>query len=370
MHGRHFFQNTAPQNKLLLDKSLFLKEFIDNTTAVQGISRPSHCGKTFIASMIFQFFSIAHNNDQNVFQNLKIWQTGDRYRSKRGAYPVIYLSFHDFKGTSKKEFDDFYREMMAQVYLEYRDILFNGVLKDHISQQQYNEICQGENPILKRSLDVLMGHLYKQYQARIILIIDDYDKPYMQSVYHQFYDEMAITLDNYLVQALRSIHLQKAFLTGRLPFPRTHSFSGINHIKRYTIFDNVYSQYFEFNHDEINLNSLIPSCPFISKLNSSPEFIKQKLYELSCGNTISCPINKNISYDTLNKVFNSQKIEEINILGILLHMGYLSATSWECKNDQVIAELKILDANVLEGFKQLTEAWGFKTTEKVTYGLV
>ena len=62
-------------NKLFVDKSLFIKDFIDNNSKVLLITRPRRWGKSIILSMLQHFFSKEVNGlpTENLFKSLNLF---------------------------------------------------------------------------------------------------------------------------------------------------------------------------------------------------------------------------------------------------------------------------------------------------------
>ena len=77
-----------------MDKTLFIKEWWESDDKVTLITRPRRFGKTLNMSMLERFFSVKYKGQEDVFENLAIWQE-DKYRE----LPVIFLSFAGVKET-------------------------------------------------------------------------------------------------------------------------------------------------------------------------------------------------------------------------------------------------------------------------------
>ena len=100
--GSDDFAEYIKPNNLFVDKSLFIKEVIDNQDKVLIITRPRRWGKTLALSML-QYFLAPKVHDiqtKGMFDNLKIAKAGNgKYiKEYQGKYPVIFLSFKDIDG--------------------------------------------------------------------------------------------------------------------------------------------------------------------------------------------------------------------------------------------------------------------------------
>lgn len=80
-----------------VDKTLLVKELIDDRSMVTLFTRPRRFGKTLALNMLKTFFEISETDTSVYFQDKAIWQCGEKYRDQQGKYPVIFLTFKDVK---------------------------------------------------------------------------------------------------------------------------------------------------------------------------------------------------------------------------------------------------------------------------------
>ena len=87
-----------------VDKTLLVKDLIDNETSVILFTRPRRFGKTLNMSMLQTFFEKPMDGKEtsHYFTNLKIWQQGEEYRAEQGKRPVIFLSLKDMDFDNSK----------------------------------------------------------------------------------------------------------------------------------------------------------------------------------------------------------------------------------------------------------------------------
>ena len=86
-----------------VDKTLMIKDFLDNKPMVSLFTRPRRFGKTLNMDMIRVFFEKDVKDTSCYFRDKKIWKCGDEYTKYQGQYPVIFLTFKDVKCSSWKE---------------------------------------------------------------------------------------------------------------------------------------------------------------------------------------------------------------------------------------------------------------------------
>lgn len=80
-----------------VDKTMMIKEFLDQKPLVTLFTRPRRFGKTLNMDMLRVFFEISDEDTSKYFSDKEIWKCGDTYRMHQGKYPVIFLTFKDVK---------------------------------------------------------------------------------------------------------------------------------------------------------------------------------------------------------------------------------------------------------------------------------
>ena len=83
-----------------VDKTLLIKEFLDQKPLVSLFTRPRRFGKTLNMDMLRVFFEISEDDTSKYFKDKAIWKCDDVYRAHQGKYPVIFLTFKDVKFNS------------------------------------------------------------------------------------------------------------------------------------------------------------------------------------------------------------------------------------------------------------------------------
>ncbi len=100
------FKEIIKGNFYFFDKSLFIKEVLDDTKVLL-ITRPRRFGKTLNMSMLRHFFAKAiwgEATDPTLFDGLNITHCSAEYLQHQGRYPVIFLTLKDVKDSN---FDSF-----------------------------------------------------------------------------------------------------------------------------------------------------------------------------------------------------------------------------------------------------------------------
>ena len=116
------FKILRENNYLYIDKTMLIKEIIDEFDKPCLIPRPRRFGKTLNMSMLYYYFSLDYKNN-NLFNGLKIMEQGDKYLSEMNKYPVISLSLKNTKFDNYEGFIDNYKDVMKSLYGEYEYLL-------------------------------------------------------------------------------------------------------------------------------------------------------------------------------------------------------------------------------------------------------
>ena len=236
-----------------IDKTLMIKEFLDERPMVSLFTRPRRFGKTLNMDMLRTFFEKTAEDTSVYFRDKAIWQCGERYRSYQGKYPVIFLTFKDVKFTTWQETFQSIRELIAKE--AYRHIeLKDSERCDAFDKKAFLRLQQGnaDETELANALADLSLALHKHYGIAPIIIIDEYDIPIQQGYMQGFYDKVILFMRNLFSGGLKdNKHLSYGFLTGILRVAKESIFSGLNNLVINSVLDNKYSEYFGFTASEV-----------------------------------------------------------------------------------------------------------------------
>ena len=234
-----------------VDKTMLIKEFLDERPMVSLFTRPRRFGKTLNMDMLRVFFEKTEEDTSIYFRNKKIWACGERYQAYQGKYPVIFLTFKDVKCTN---WEDTKTDLMNIIQAEYKR--HQKVLEtcDQYDKKYYQKILskEADDADWVRSLLNLSRILHEYHKIAPIIIIDEYDTPIQQGYTKGFYDEVVMFMRNFFSGGLKdNRHLSYGFMTGILRVAKESIFSGLNNLKLNSILDERYGQYFGFTPDEV-----------------------------------------------------------------------------------------------------------------------
>lgn len=371
--GNSNFAEIIQKDILYSDKSLLIKEIIEDASKAILISRPRRWGKTLNISMLQHFFAAKVNEDSTngLFTKLLINNVDDgKYMEHQGKYPVIMISL---KGVQSETFvgavfgigglinslytEHYYLKTSEKLTPENKD-LFTKFLQSELTQQD-----------IETSLGLLSRLLHKHYGQKCYILIDEYDTPVNTSYQYGYFESMILLMKNMLGNALKDNNsLEKGIMTGILRISKNSILSDLNNLETYTILNKKYKEYFGFidqeldllfkkcnlerNEDELKnwyngylIGGLtlynpwsIMSClknegdlraywvstgndSLIKNLlqNANTE-IKEEFQQLMLGKNIKCKVNDAVRFDNLE---NAPKA----VWSMLLYTGYLTLVS-------------------------------------------
>ena len=249
--GIHDFKKIIETGSLFIDKTLFIKELIDNTSAVICLPRPRRFGKTLNMSMLYYYFSRDYK-DNNLFDGLKIMSQGEKYLMEMNKYPVISLSLKNTKFDNYEGFIDNYKDVMKALYGKYEYLLKSDKL-DETEKNDFLKITRKEEDILlPNALSKLASYLSKHYESQVIVLLDEYDAPIINGYLKGYYDEIITFIKQIFVTTFKDNNdLKKGVITGISRISKENLFSDANNINVYNITDSRFSTHFGFTEDEV-----------------------------------------------------------------------------------------------------------------------
>lgn len=236
-----------------VDKTMMIKDFLDERPMVSLFTRPRRFGKTLNMDMLRTFFEKTDADTSVYFRNKNIWACGEKYRSHQGKYPVIFLSFKDIKCDTWEETFDAVKDLFSKEASRHGELKSADVFNEY-EEAYIEKILSGTaTPVeLSVALANLSMMLHKYHGVAPIIIIDEYDTPIQQGHIKGFYDEIIGFMRNLFSGGLKdNKHLTYGFLTGILRVAKESIFSGLNNLAINSILDTKYSEYFGFTADEV-----------------------------------------------------------------------------------------------------------------------
>ena len=236
-----------------VDKTLLIRDFIDERPQVSLFTRPRRFGKTLNMDMLRVFFEKTDKDTSDYFRDKKIWACGKEYQEYQGKYPVIYVTFKDVKCETWESAYDLIFKILRNEVERHSKLLHSNKISTY-EKSYLTSILEGdvnENDVALVFLN-LSRMLHTHYDKAPIIIIDEYDTPIQQGHLRGYYDKVIGFMRALFSGGLKdNPHLSYGFLTGILRVAKESIFSGLNNLKINSILDNRYGEYFGFTTDEV-----------------------------------------------------------------------------------------------------------------------
>ena len=239
--GMHYFY---------CDKSMMIKEVIDDGSKILLFTRPRRFGKTLNMSMLSYFFG----SKEALFNDLEISKYKHIMDTYRGQYPVISISFKGLKFTKYEDMFAGLEQIIRSAFELYESTFSKTSNKFDI---YFNYAKKMTTVDLTKSLLLLSEHLRGHFGKPVLMLIDEYDAPLQTAYLNGYYDQAVDVFRNMFEDGLKTNKsLYKGVLTGITRIAQANLFSGLNHFRMYDIDSEKYSQYFGFTEDEVK--NIIP----------------------------------------------------------------------------------------------------------------
>ena len=238
-----------------VDKTLLIRDLIDDHNMVTLFTRPRRFGKTLAINMLKTFFEKTDTDTSVYFKNRKIWMCGEKYTSLQGKFPVITLTFKDVKYNSWSDCREAILLAVKDEFRRHSELFDDGKLssddRDYIDRLEKGGLSDVE---LSRALLKLTHMLSEYHHQKTIILIDEYDTPIQQGYTKSFYEDVITFMRNFLSGGLKdNPDLAFGVLTGIMRVSKENLFSGLNNPTVNTILDQKYSQYFGFTEKEVRI---------------------------------------------------------------------------------------------------------------------
>ncbi len=201
--GIQDFRQLREGNYVYVDKTQYIYDIVDSGKYF-FFSRPRRFGKSLLCSTLHELYS----GSQELFDGLWIKQVWDFEVQKR---PVIWLRFATF---------------------QYRNFPTLASIREGISlEAQRLGVTLSENEMVHPLAD-LIAKAHQQYGKKVVILIDEYDKPIID-----FLEDIPRAEENrdalkWLYSVLKDSdpHIELLFMTGVSAFSKVSIFSDLNNL--------------------------------------------------------------------------------------------------------------------------------------------
>ena len=385
------FKEIIEYDYYYFDKTRFIEKILEERSKVKLFTRPRRFGKTLNMSMLRYFFDVKNKEEnRKLFENLEI--SKNEYFEEQGKNPVISISFRNY---DKENWETGFRTIkttIANVYAE------NKFLMDSLDKrelQKFEDIwLEKDEGDWEGSLRNLVQYLYEYYGKKVVVLIDEYDQPIIDSYIKGYYDKAISFFKSFYGLVLKdNEYLEMGVMTGILRVAKENIFSGLNNLEVHTILDSEFTEYFGIMENEVeealkdfNLEYELKDVQkwyngylfgdskvynpwsiinFLKKGKLRPYWVNTsgngliQLYLEKLKNEIfdefSRLLNKENIFETINDSMTFGNLEanfEKNIWNLFFHSGYLTLAK---KNDEDEEEvyLKIPNEEILKMFSKM-----------------
>lgn len=233
-----------------IDKTKFIEDILLDGADIKLFCRPRRFGKTLNMSTLKYFFDI-NNREENrkLFNGLYIEKSP--MISEQGKYPVISISMKGIGGLNWKVTFNGIKSKIKEIFREYI-FLTDSLDKYTLIEFEKYLTSDFDEALSKNSLKFLTELLYKYYNQKVIVLIDEYDSPIISAYEKGYYIEMRDFLKAFYGDVLKTNdYLQMGVLTGIVRVAQAGIFSDLNNFINYTILDNEYSDSFGLVEEEV-----------------------------------------------------------------------------------------------------------------------
>jgi len=402
------FKKLIERDTYFVDKSLFIKDVIENNSEIILFTRPRRFGKTLNFSMLKCFLETPgcrRLDDQDedylhLFKGFKIDEDKELIAEHSGKYPVIEFSFKKVKANNWERASYLFKEEISREYYRHSYLLEEDVVKPAGNRNKFERIMNMEGEIIEYTSAIvdLSNYLSKYYSKRAIVLIDEYDTPLHYAKLNGYYEEMLDIIRALMVDGMKgNDYLEKGIITGIMKISQESIFSAFNNPEIATLTSRFCADKFGFTEEEVfqilnyyglsNYQEIVQQWyngylfggnTVIYNPWSILNFIKNedhlpRTYWVNTGDTTlikrCLQLDQTRSKEYVQELLNNKVLEkevEQNIvyedvfndvdqaLSYLLHAGYLKA---RVKDRENYYELSIPNKEVAQIYKSILKNW-------------
>ena len=249
--GIENFEELLTEDFYYIDKTLLIKDLLNNWGKVNLFTRPRRFGKSLNMSMLKAFFE--PGGSKEIFGGLEISKEKTLCEEYMGKYPVLSISLKGIHGSSYEKAYDMTVQLINGEARKFQYLLDSSRLTKY-DKQAFTALLQTNisEAALCSSLKVLSELLEKHYGKKIILLIDEYDVPLAKAFEQGYYDSMVLFIRNMFEHALKTNDsLKFAVLTGCMRISKESIFTGLNNLRVLSIAEVQFDEYFGFSDSEV-----------------------------------------------------------------------------------------------------------------------
>ena len=249
--GIENFAKLQAEDFYYVDKTMLIKELLDNWAEVNLFTRPRRFGKTLNMSMLKAFFEL--NGDKNCFKGTRISREVYLCEQYMGKFPVIFISLKSISAQTYEKACDMAIQIVNGEARRFQYLLDSEHLTEY-DKDAFKSLLLPDmkESVLCSSLRILSELLEKHHGQKVILLIDEYDVPLAKAFELGYYNSMTLLIRNLFENALKTNDsLKFAVLTGCMRISKESIFTGLNNFKILSITDTRFDEHFGFTDAEV-----------------------------------------------------------------------------------------------------------------------
>lgn len=249
--GYQDFEELRKNNNFYVDKTKFICDWWTNGDAVTLITRPRRFGKTLMMSTVEAFFSVKYTNRRDLFEGLQVWQDNDM-RKLQGTYPVLSISFADMKENTYIQARKKICRILKELYNRYHFLLESDLLTESEKRDFQHISVDMEDNEASYSLKALSNYLFRYYDKKVIILLDEYDTPMQEAYINGYWEELtSFTRSLFNSTFKTNPYMERAIMTGITRISRESIFSDLNNLEVVTTTSSKYADCFGFTEAEV-----------------------------------------------------------------------------------------------------------------------
>ena len=206
--GIQSFKNIIEDGYIYVDKTEYIHRLV-STGQSYFLSRPRRFGKSLFLSTLKAYFE----GRRELFKGLRIEELEGNDPDAFAVYPVFYFDFN------RKNFQ--------------REPALEEILIDHLTTWESLYGNEYTNSPIEERFQHLIKMAYEQTGRRCVVLVDEYDKPLLESLTNESIEEHNKAVFKGFFSTLKSYdeYIKFAFLTGVTKFSKVSIFSDLNQLR-------------------------------------------------------------------------------------------------------------------------------------------
>ena len=258
--GIEFYKRMIEKDYYYVDKTLLIKDILDQGGQVTLFTRPRRFGKTLALTMLRTFFEAEIDRDgelkdnSHYFAGTKIMAAGEEYTDHMGQYPVIFLSLKSAKQPTFELAYEMLKRQIKEEFSRHAYVLGTDIL-DEETKKTYQRIrsLDAEEADYAGAIAFLSKCLEQYHGKKTVILLDEYDVPLENAYFEGFYDRMISFIRSLFESALKTNDsLEFAVITGCLRISRESIFTGLNNLEIISILNRQFAESFGFTQAEVD----------------------------------------------------------------------------------------------------------------------